>query len=172
MQLCSKPRGARAIEPETFRRRGQLLSRPPTTGPNGGLCCAVPARSKQVPCSCPGPYVPLAPDVAVFGSCHTVPAWCGVCGVHPPAPNRVYVGTFAYLPSPPSVRGCSAYALGVILPRCTCLRLILFWTCPPLCVGALWPIPAWVLRDVQRAGDRCEFCPNLRRLVCHLTITT
>ena len=24
MQLCSKPRGARGIEPETFRRRGQL----------------------------------------------------------------------------------------------------------------------------------------------------
>ena len=33
VQLCSKPRGARGIEPETFRRRGQLLSRPPTTGP-------------------------------------------------------------------------------------------------------------------------------------------
>ena len=33
MQLCSKPRGARGIEPETFRRRGQRLSRPPTTGP-------------------------------------------------------------------------------------------------------------------------------------------
>ena len=32
MQLCSKPRGARGIVPETFRRRGQLLSRPPTTG--------------------------------------------------------------------------------------------------------------------------------------------
>ena len=33
MQLCSKPSGARRIEPET-RRRGQLLSRPPTTGPD------------------------------------------------------------------------------------------------------------------------------------------
>ena len=33
MQLCSKPRGARGVEPETFRRRGQLLSCPPTTGP-------------------------------------------------------------------------------------------------------------------------------------------
>ena len=32
MQLCSKPRGARGIEPETFWRSGQLLSRPPTTG--------------------------------------------------------------------------------------------------------------------------------------------
>ena len=33
--MCSKRRGARGIEPETFRRRGQLLSRPPTTGPLG-----------------------------------------------------------------------------------------------------------------------------------------
>ena len=32
--MCSKPRGARGIEPETFRRRGQLLSCPPTTGPS------------------------------------------------------------------------------------------------------------------------------------------
>ena len=37
MQLCSKPRGARGIEPETFRRRGQLLSCPPTTGHK--MCC-------------------------------------------------------------------------------------------------------------------------------------
>ena len=33
MQSCLKPRGARGTEPETFRRRGQLLSHPPTTGP-------------------------------------------------------------------------------------------------------------------------------------------
>ena len=33
MQLNSKPRGARGIEPKTFTRRGQLLSRPPTIGP-------------------------------------------------------------------------------------------------------------------------------------------
>ena len=32
MKLCSKPRGARGIEPKPFRRRGKLLSRPPTTG--------------------------------------------------------------------------------------------------------------------------------------------
>ena len=37
MQLCSKPRGARGIEPETFRRGGQLVSRPPTTGPLKGF---------------------------------------------------------------------------------------------------------------------------------------
>ena len=42
MQLCLKPRGARRIEPETFRRRGQPLSCPPTTG-LGCLCSlAVP----------------------------------------------------------------------------------------------------------------------------------
>ena len=33
MQLCLKPRGARGIVPETFRRRGQHLSCFPTTGP-------------------------------------------------------------------------------------------------------------------------------------------
>ena len=33
VQLCSKPRGARGIEPKTFQRGDQLLSRPPTTGP-------------------------------------------------------------------------------------------------------------------------------------------
>ena len=32
-QLCSKPKGARGIEPEPFKRRGQLLSCRPTTGP-------------------------------------------------------------------------------------------------------------------------------------------
>ena len=34
VQLCSKPRGARGIGPETFRKRGLLVSRPPTTGPH------------------------------------------------------------------------------------------------------------------------------------------
>ena len=33
VQLCSKARGVCGIEPKTFQRRGQLLSRPPTTGP-------------------------------------------------------------------------------------------------------------------------------------------
>ena len=32
---CVRNRGARGIEPETFRRRGQLLSRSPTAGPEG-----------------------------------------------------------------------------------------------------------------------------------------
>ena len=43
-----------------------------------GLCCPVPAR----PCSCPGPCVPWALQVAVLGSCRSVPAWCVVCGVN------------------------------------------------------------------------------------------
>ena len=40
MQLCSKLRGASGIEPKTFRRRGQLLSRPPTTGHLWWLACS------------------------------------------------------------------------------------------------------------------------------------
>ena len=32
--------------------------------------------------------------------------------------------------------------------RCCSLRLLLFCTCPPLCAGALWPMPAWVWRDI------------------------
>ena len=34
MHLCSKPREARGIKPETFRIRCHLTSCPPTTGPN------------------------------------------------------------------------------------------------------------------------------------------
>ena len=49
----------------------------------------IPAR----PCSCPGPYVPLAHEVAVLGSFRSVPAWFVVCGVHPPAPHCVCVRT-------------------------------------------------------------------------------
>ena len=39
MQLCSKPRGARGVGRKTFRRRGQLLSRPPATGPMCDRVC-------------------------------------------------------------------------------------------------------------------------------------
>lgn len=34
LQLISKPGGARGIAPETSQTRGQLISQPPTTGPN------------------------------------------------------------------------------------------------------------------------------------------
>ena len=56
---------------------------------------------------------------------------------------------FAFLLGHPSIRGCSAYGLVLCLPRRCSLRLLLFCTCPPLCTGALWPMPAWVWRDVQ-----------------------
>ena len=63
--------------------------------------------------------------------------------------TRLCWHTFPCLPGPQSVRGCSASALCSILARGTCLRLILFCICPPLCAGALWPMPAWVWRDVR-----------------------
>ena len=77
---------------------------------------------------------------------------CLVCRLRrAPASSRPRLcwHTFACLPGPPSMRGCSAYGPGPILPRRACLRLILFCTCPPLCAGALWPMPAWVWRDVR-----------------------
>ena len=49
----------------------------------------------------------------------------------------------------PSVRGCSAYGPVLCLPRRCSLRQLLFCTCPPLCAGALWPMPAWVWHDVR-----------------------
>ena len=56
---------------------------------------------------------------------------------------------FAFLLGRPSICGCSAYGLLLCLPRRYSLRLLLFCTCPPLCAGALWPMPAWVWRDVR-----------------------
>ena len=46
VKLCLKPRGARGIEPETIRRRGQLLSRPPTTG-QGVPPCVPPCTAYE-----------------------------------------------------------------------------------------------------------------------------
>ena len=77
---------------------------------------------------------------------------CLVCRLRraPASPLPLLCGhTVACLPGPPSMRGCSAYGPGMILPRSACLRLILFCTCTPLCVGALWPMPARVWRDVR-----------------------
>ena len=56
--------------------------------------------------------------------------------------TRLCWQAFPCLPGPQSVRGCSASELCSILPRRTCLRLVLFCTCPPLCAGALWAMPA------------------------------
>ena len=63
------------------------------------------------------------------------------CAPASPRP-RLCWHAFPCLPGPPSVRGCSAFELCSILPRRTCLRLT-------LCAGALWPMPAWVWRDVR-----------------------
>ena len=41
----------------------------------------------------------------------------------------------------------SAYGLVPCLPRRCSLHLLLFCTCPPLCAGALRPMPAWVWHD-------------------------
>ena len=56
---------------------------------------------------------------------------------------------FAFLLGRPSIRGCFAYGLVLCLRRRCFLRLLLFCTCPPLRTGALWPMPAWVWRDVR-----------------------
>ena len=40
------------------------------------------------------------------------------------------------------------------------VRLPLFCTCPPQCLGALWPMPAWVWRDV-RSGFCYFFTPHI-----------
>ena len=62
MQLCSKPRGPRGIESETFRKRGQLLSCPPTTGP---MCASIVTHT-------PSEVLPAASD-RVWTGC----AWEG-----------------------------------------------------------------------------------------------
>ena len=71
-----------------------------------------------------------------------------VCTRQPPA---AFVLARFPLPAWSSVRArcCSASELCSILPQRTCLRLILFCTRPPLCAGALLPMPAWVWRDVR-----------------------
>ena len=47
----------------------------------------------------------------------------------------MYAGQFPCLPGPQSVRGCSASELCSILPRRTCLRLILFAHVRPCAQG-------------------------------------
>ena len=56
---------------------------------------------------------------------------------------------FAFPPGRPSPRGFFGCDLVVLLPRRYCLRLLLLYACPPLCVGALWPLLVRVWREVQ-----------------------
>ena len=107
-------------------------------------CAALPR-----PCCCPGPSSPLAHYVAVLGSCRGGPAWYVVCGVHPPAPVRVYVGTLP--PACPALRPLVAapppigHALAPAhLPAPDPVSQDQVATCPPL-----WPMPVWVWRDVR-----------------------
>ena len=91
-QLCSKPRGARGIEPETLRRRGQLLSCPQTTGPN--LCrsdrAAGAVRSGERPA---GPCMKCGLPAAVDTHAPHLPpdfnrspgASCHAASCHPPS---------------------------------------------------------------------------------------
>ena len=70
-------------------------------------------------------------------------------------PSRLCWRAFACLFVRPSTRGCSACTSVLHLPRRCSLRLLLFYTCPPLCTGALKPMIAWVWRDV-RSCDRVD----------------
>ena len=73
---------------------------------------------------------------------------CARVHMHARQPVRIRM-RYDILLGRPSIRGCSAYGLVLCLPRRCSLRLLLFCTCPPLCAGAPWPMPAWVWRDVR-----------------------
>ena len=92
-----------------------------------------------------------------------------LCTRQPPTASvlaRLCWRAFVCLPGPPSMCGCFAYGPGPILARRACLRLILFLTCPPLCDGALWPMPTWVWCDVGSLfsfpGCKAEEVPAIR----------
>ena len=70
-------------------------------------------------------------------------------GTRPQLSTRLCPNAFAYLLGRPSACGCPACGSVLYLPRRCSLRLLLFCTCPPLCAGELWPMPAWVWRDVR-----------------------
>ena len=55
-------------------------------------CChGLSSRSPARPCRCPGPSLPLAHEVALFGSCRSAPAWCVVlvCTRQPPTASTL-----------------------------------------------------------------------------------
>lgn len=113
------------------------------TGPRA--CLPSPASGGQV--------LPSAVTAAEAGHLQRLPC-IRSCLVRPrcapagPGPHLCW-RAFAFLLGPPSARACSAYCPGSLLPRCTCPRLILCCTCPPMCIWARWPMPACVWRDVQ-----------------------
>ena len=124
-----------------------------------GLSCPVPPR----PLCCTGTSPTLAHEVAMSASCSSILAWCVVCGVHPPASVRIRVGK----PSP----SCLVVSPLVVAPPSfgyvSVPALLLFFTCPSLCAGVLWPIPDWVWRDIRSSfffvrlaqGERARCSP-------------
>ena len=52
-----------------------------------------------------------------------------------------------------------AHCTLILWPARMCLGLPPFCTCPPLCIGALWPMPAWGWRDFR-------FCCFLATAIC------
>ena len=56
------------------------------------------------------------------------------------------------MPRVPECEKLFKFALEVVtagLPLPQSSPRVLLCTCPPLCAGALWPMPAWVWRDVH-----------------------
>ena len=73
--------------------------------------------------------------------------------------NHTYIYTYIH-----------TYIHVLCLPRRCFLRLLLFCTCPPLCAGALWPMPAWVWRDVRFCFYiHTRFCTSRRHSRSHRT---
>ena len=122
MQWCSKPRGTRGIEPETFQRRGQLLSRPPTTG----LCVSlgqVAGRRLALPCCacCPLSGLHLCSPTLVRSTVQPLMLEC-MLPLAPPA----YAGP-AFTAAARRPRPCQVITAGRATPfaslcQCTCGR--------------------------------------------------
>ena len=69
----------------------------------------------------------------------------GTCGIR----RR---GGQCSMPRVPECEKLFKFALEIVtagLPLPQSSPRVLFCTCPPLCAGALWPMPAWAWRDVH-----------------------
>ena len=79
-----------------------------------------------------------------------VGAVCGAQG-HPIATPPLAEHNTNKLLMPQGLYAVKAACAALVIVNCySCfLRLLLFCTWPPLCAGALWPMPAWVWRDVR-----------------------
>ena len=81
---------------------------------------------------------------------HLLDVSSAVCTRQPLTASTLACFTCQLYPSSARARGCSTYGAVLFLPRPTCLRLIMFCTCPYMCVGGtLWPKPARVWCDIR-----------------------